>query len=81
MVEVDFNAPAGLYSGLSGRTNWRKGLRLSFRRFPTLAEAIKSAIEENPSAISHIEVEDDQIDADEIRRLYLSDEFPLQRRA
>jgi len=79
MSKIDFDAPAGIYGGT------RKGARLqrlTFRRFPTLAEAIKHFVEETsgPRGFSYIELDEDRIDEAEIRRLYESAEFPLERR-
>jgi hypothetical protein len=81
MTKIDFEAPAGVY-GSSGRKGPSRRQGLTFRRFPTLAEAVKYAVEEQAShfAMTAIEVEDLRLDADEIRRLYDSPDFPLARR-
>ena len=82
MSEIPYHAPAGLYHGI--RKSFRRGgggQGLTFRRFPTLIEAIACAMETKagPSGFVSIELDDRDLDADEIRRLYKSDEFALAR--
>ncbi len=82
MSVIPYHAPAGLYHGT--RKSFKRGgggQGLTFRRFPTLIEAIACAMETKagPSGFVSIELEDRDLDADEIRRLYKSDEFALAR--
>jgi hypothetical protein len=57
---------------------------VGYRRFARAADAIRFAIEELPSRLlpeACLEVDDEIFDADAIRRLYESDQYPLIRRA
>lgn len=83
MSKIDYDAPAGIYrSPRSISRSWRSCQRLTFTRFPSLAEAIKNAVEDKrePSGFISIETSDGDLDAVEIRRLYESAGFPLERR-
>jgi hypothetical protein len=56
---------------------------LRYRRFATAAEAIRFAVEELPAVRAWgawMQVGDKRFNADDIQRLYQSDDFPLQRR-
>jgi hypothetical protein len=56
--------------------------RLGYRRFATAAEAIRFAVEDFPAIRTlgaWMRVGDEHFDSDEIRRLYDSDDYPLQR--
>ena len=56
---------------------------LRYRRFATAAEAIRFAVEELPAMRAlgtRMQVGDERFDGDDIQRLYVSDDFPLQRR-
>src|SRR5260370_36367828 len=56
---------------------------LRYRRFATVAEAIRFAIEELPAIRAPgawMQVGDQRFDGDDIQRLYESDDYPLQRR-
>ena len=57
--------------------------RLGYRRFATAAEAIRFVIEDFPAAPTlspWMQVGDDRLDGDDIRRLYESNDYPLRRR-
>src|SRR5437879_5384322 len=57
---------------------------IGYGRFARAADAIRFAIEELPSRLlpeACLEVDDEIFDADAIRRLYESDQYPLTRRA
>jgi len=74
-----FEAPAEIYS--SGGTRTRKG-PMSYRRFPSSAEAIRFAVEELPQIMQRgtvMEVGDDRFEFADIRALYDSEDYPLPR--
>src|SRR5919199_2030744 len=82
MPDIDYDAPAGLFRSpraVVGR--WRRCQGLSFNRFPSLAAAIKDAVEAKPGSTGFVSIETDHCDLDaaEIRRLYDSADFPLAR--
>ncbi len=80
MEQFDFNLPAEVFSGASSRN---KRLAMVYRRFTTGAEALRFAIEGQAAErlrATIIEADDIRIDADEISRLYASDDYPLERR-
>lgn len=81
MGQFDFGCPADLYlatrRGMSRQT-------ISYKRFPTGAEAIKYAvevvgIEKLPGTA--LETETARLDADQIRALYQHDSYPLRRKS
>jgi hypothetical protein len=78
-TSFDYSAAAELFMGK------RKGgtrQPLSYRRFTTAAEAIRFAVEELPAMRAlgaWMQVGDERFDGDEIKRLYESDKYPLQR--
>jgi len=81
MTEFDYGREAELFP-----TRTRKPRRqpLSYRRFDQAAEAIRFAIEDLPRELlagAYLEVDEQRYDAEGIRRLYESDDFPLTRRA
>lgn len=79
MAIFDYGAGAGLYPCI----NRRRMTRLQYRRFDTVAEALRFAIEDMPVSVlrgSILEVDDVRIDGAEMRRLYDAREYPLPRR-
>jgi hypothetical protein len=75
--------PAELFMGKprSRRAGQQQGL--SYRRFPTAAEAIRFAVEDLPAVLTlgpRLQVGDEQFDSLEIQRLYERDDYPLRRR-
>jgi hypothetical protein len=75
----DYGVPAELFMA-KGKGGPRQPL--SYRRFPTAAEAIR-AVEDLPAVRSlgaWMQVGDERFDGDDIQRLYESDDFPLPRR-
>ena len=59
-------------------------VRAGRRRFDTAAEAIRFAIEELPPPLlvgAYLQVEDERFDSDQIRELYQSAAYPLERLA
>ena len=76
-----YEAPAEIYS--SGGTTRRKQ-SMSYRRFPSSAQAIRFAIEELPQIMQRgtvMEVGDDRFEFEAIRALYDSADYPLVRGA
>ncbi|MEJ8569857.1 hypothetical protein [Microbaculum marinum] len=79
MSHGKFDTPAELYSSRNHRAGRFSGLK--YRRFETLAEAVKYAVEEIPGQLhfAWIETGDSSFRAAEIRDIYGSTEFPLPR--
>jgi hypothetical protein len=76
-MTFDYGLPAELFMAK------RKGRRVGYRRFATAAEAIRFAVEDFPAIRTldaWMQVGDERFDSNEIRRLYDSDGYPLQRR-
>jgi hypothetical protein len=82
MRGVDFGAPTGVYMHLRA-AGGRQRRTASFRLFATLAEAIRFVVEELPQGVhsAYIKAGDERLEMEAIRRLYESDEYPLERRA
>ena len=77
----DYGAEAEMFSPMS-----RKARRqpLGYRRFARAADAIRFAIEDLPPGLlagAYLEVDEERFNADAIRGLYDSAEYPLARRA
>ena len=73
----DYDAPAELFLG-----RLRKGRGIQYRRFDTAAEAIRFAMEELPPSMlvgAHLLVQEERFAGDEIRELYESAAYPLDR--
>ena len=80
MTTFDYAASAELFI-----PKRKRGARqpLSYRRFDTAAEAIRFAIEEFPAILAlgvWMRVGDEHFNADDIRRLYESSNYPRRRR-
>jgi hypothetical protein len=76
-VSFDYKAPADFFPARS-----RKGRSVGYRRFDTAAEAIRFAVEELPPPMlvgAYLQVEDERFDSDQIRELYRSAAYPLER--
>ena len=79
MSRFDYNAPADLYPSRSRKGNRPAG----YRRFETVAEAVRFAVEEMPSeffAGAIIECEETRHDSVGILQLYHSADYPLERK-
>ena len=77
MSAFDYDTPAELFPA-----KVRTGRRLHYRRFDTAAEAIRFAIEELPAPLlagAYLQVEDERFASEEIRELYESAAYPLER--
>jgi hypothetical protein len=81
LTRINFNAPAEVYCGCRAGRGFFRG-KLTFHCFPTLAEAIRFAVEDLPQAGlgAYIETEEAHLEGDAIRNLYRSKAYPLKRR-
>ena len=81
MTAFDYNALAELYPARS----WKGGAgRVTYKRFEAASEAVRFAIEELPPQAllgTYLEVDEERFDSRQIRRLYDSADYPLQRSA
>jgi len=76
---VNYSDGAGFYPGLTRI----KGRRHRYRRFESVAEALRFAIEELPVALllgSVLEVDEARFDSVQMQALYDADAYPLTRR-
>jgi hypothetical protein len=89
-ITFDYTADAELFdSGSPAESSAGKGRRfrrqpLGYRRFARAADAIRFAIEEMAPQLLRsacLQVEEERFDSQGIRRLYESDEYPLDRAA
>jgi len=81
MDEFDYGAPAEIFACKSRGASPRP---VTYRRFDSGAEAIRFAIEELPANVlfgTVLEANDHRYDAKQIRNLYDSERYPLQRGA
>jgi hypothetical protein len=79
MVAFDYNREAELFPT---RTPRSRGKSFSYRRFERAADAIQFAMEVLPAqylAGAYLEVDEQRFDAEGIRLLYESREYPLIR--
>jgi len=80
MNSFDYAAPAEVFACRSRGASPRP---VAYRRFDSGAEAIRFAMEELPSEVlfgTVLEVNEQRFDAAQIRQLYESKAYPLQRR-
>jgi hypothetical protein len=77
----DYRSPGELFfSKAQGIHKYRPGV--NYRRFSTAAEAIRFAIEDIPPPLlagCYMEVEGERYEANQMRELYQSAEYPLPR--
>ena len=79
MDAFDYAAPAEVFLT---QAKSMKRAPISYRRFPTAAEAIRFAVEEVPDRLligAILEVMEDRFDHQAIRELYERPAYPLQR--
>jgi len=80
MDKFDFNAPAELFPS----RNRKIANKIRYRRFDRAAEAIRFAVEELPEPLllgAYIEIDEERLGHKDIRALYDSADYPLQKRA
>jgi hypothetical protein len=80
MAPFDYGAEAELFSG-AARFSRRQSM--GYRRFASVAEALRFAIEElAPGALAGaaLEVGHQRLDMHDMRRLYQASDYPLMRR-
>jgi hypothetical protein len=79
MTDFNYKMPGEFYS----RDSLRRGSKgLNYRRFDTVAEAIRFAMEDLPSAAfagCMLEADGERFGARELRELYVSPRYPLPR--
>ncbi len=76
---VDYNASAGLYPCKTVK----RTSHLRYRRFDTVAEALRFAIEDMPPSMlqgSILEVDEARFGGQEMQWLYEAEAYPLARR-
>jgi hypothetical protein len=80
LTGFDFSAPAELFPS---RNKKGRG-RVTYKRFDTAAEAIRFAVEDMPGSAllgAYLESKEARFGEQEIRALYDSPAYPLERRA
>ena len=78
MNKFNYGTPAELFPARSRKT----ATKIKYRRFERAADAIRFAIEEMPVPLllgTVLEVEDGRLGHQEIRDLYDSENYPLER--
>jgi hypothetical protein len=78
MQSFKYGNPSELYY----HTRRKRPGSLTYRRFATAAEAIRFAMENVPPAdLAHcyLDIEGERYEADQLRELYASAEYPLKR--
>jgi hypothetical protein len=78
LSKFDYNAPAELFPARNRKTS----SKIKYRRFDSVADAIRFAVEEMPQPLllgAFIEVKDTRLGHADIRELYDSEDFPLKR--
>ncbi|HLC07814.1 MAG TPA: hypothetical protein VJK06_00850 [Methyloceanibacter sp.] len=77
-MAFDYSAPAELFPS----RNRKIASRVKYRRFDHAADAIRFAVEELPEPLllgAYIEIEEARLGHKDIRALYESESFPLQK--
>jgi len=82
VTDFDYTAPAELFIG-KGRGS-SGGSHMTYRRFPTSAEAIKYAVETlKPDSLGSaaLVVGEDRYNGEQIRELYAGTRYPFSRKS
>ncbi len=77
-MAFDYSAPAELFPS----RNRKIASRVKYRRFDHAADAIRFAVEELPEPLllgAYIEIDEARLGHKDIRALYDSESFPLQK--
>lgn len=80
MTRIDYSAPAELFA--AKRKNHSR--KVGYRRFTSAAEAVRFAVEDMPAILlrgTHLEVNEERFNGNEIVDLYHADDFPLAKAA
>ena len=78
MSKFDYTAPAELFPS----RNRKIATKIKYRRFDKAADAIRFAVEELPEPLllgAFIEINEERLGHKDIRALYESEDYPLQR--
>ena len=82
MADFDYTAPAELFIGKGRGTS--RGNHMTYRRFPTSAEAIKYVVEALETATplrAALVVGEDRYESSQIRKLYDGTRYPFSRKS
>lgn len=83
MTDFNYDVPGEFYSRKTrGKTQGLRPKGLSYHRFANVAEAIRFAMEDLPSAAlggCMLEADGERFGAKELRELYASPRFPLRK--
>lgn len=80
MTRINYSAPAELFPG----KNTKSSRQIGYRRFPSVVEAVRFAVEDMPAILlrgAYMEAEEKRFDGTQIRDIYNSETFPLARAA
>ena len=78
MSKFDYTAPAELFPS----RNRKIATKIKYRRFDKAADAIRFAVEELPEPLllgAFIEINEERLGHKDIRALYESEDYPLER--
>ena len=82
MFKVNYRSEAGLYHSVQKGSKTAQAAPIGYKRFKTVAAAIRFAIEQLPSYLLggvSLEVGDHRYDARQVRELYDANAYPLKR--
>ncbi|MCR6671997.1 hypothetical protein [Devosia ginsengisoli] len=79
-MTVNYSDAAELFPG----KNTKKSSQIGYRRFSSVAEAVRFAVEDMPAILlrgAFLQVDERRFDGSQIRSLYNAENFPLTRAA
>jgi len=82
MFKVNYRSEAGLYHPVQRGSKPGQAAPIGYKRFKTVAAAIRFAIEQLPSYLLggvSLEVGNHRYDARQVRELYYANAYPLKR--